>query len=165
MTIEKAQDTAEPTGAASALSAGLGGTPHEVMLQQTHDELQMSLANPAHQVYFRAGLIACREYMARFVEAESQTIAASIRANWWPALGPDMGPPRLMLWGELTEGEYGEPGFRCKEPAEISPTLEALPIALGFLNGHMTPNAPHERSAEGRPLDAVVGRQRNDGEQ
>lgn len=129
------------TDSAESLStAGLGGTPHEVMLQKTHDELQMALANPAHQVYFRAGLLACREYMARFVEAQDAGIAASIRANWWPALGPDMGPPRLMLWGELTEGEYGEPGFRSKEPAEISPTLEALPIALGFLNGHMTPN-------------------------
>lgn len=124
----------------SASTDGLGDTPHEVMLQKTYEELQMALLNPVHQVYFRAGLLACREYMARFVEAQNAEIAASIRANWWPALGQDMGPPRLMLWEELTEGEYGEPGFRCKEPDEISPTLEALPIALGFLNGHMTPN-------------------------
>jgi hypothetical protein len=117
----------------SELTAVLERTPHDEMLQQTHDEVQQALAHPAHQVYFRAGLIACREYMARFVEAESPTIAASIRANWWPDLGPDMGPPRLMDWSELTEGEYGEPGFRCKEPHEISPTLEALPIAEQFL--------------------------------
>lgn len=51
-----------------------------------------SLLHPTHRVYFRAGLIACREYMARFVESESPTIAASIRANWWPSLGPDLGP-------------------------------------------------------------------------
>ena len=118
---------------ASLSDAGLERTPHDEMLQQVHDEIQGALAHPAHQVYFRAGLIACREYMARFVEAESPTIAASIRANWWPDLGPDMGPPRLMAWEELTEGEYGEPGFRCKEPNEISPTLEALPIAEQFL--------------------------------
>ena len=135
------EEKTKADGAESVSTDGLGGTPHDVMLQQTHDELQMALANPAHQVYFRAGLLACREYMARFVEAQDAGIAASIRANWWPALGPDMGAPRLMLWGELTEGEYGEPWFRSKEPAEISPTLEALPIALGFLNGHMTTNA------------------------
>ncbi len=117
----------------SKLTEVLERTPHDEMLQQVHDEVQQALAHPAHQVYFRAGLIACREYMARFVEAESPTIAASIRANWWPELGPDMGPPRLMDWSELTEGEYGETGFRCKEPHEISPTLEALPIAEQFL--------------------------------
>jgi hypothetical protein len=138
--MESAPSNNEASSGTSALDDGLGVSAHDVMLQQTHDELQMALANPAHQVYFRAGLIACREYMARFVESQDAAIAASIRANWWPALGPDLGPPRLMLWGELTEGEYGEPGFRRKEPAEISPTLEALPIALAFLNGHMTPN-------------------------
>lgn len=46
--------------------------------------MAQSLFNPTNQVYFRAGLIACREYMARFVEAQSPEIAASIRANWWP---------------------------------------------------------------------------------
>ena len=102
-------------------------------MQKAHERVQRSLSNPAHQVYFRAGLIACREYMARFVEAESPTIAASIRANWWPELGPDLGAPRLIEWGEVTEGEYGEEGFRCKEHHEISPTLEALAIAAQFL--------------------------------
>ena len=123
----------EGTSGGSALTDELERTPHEEMLQKVHDEVQMSLGNPAHQVYFRAGLLACREHMARFVEAESPTIAASIRANWWPDLGPDMGPPRLLEWGELTEGEYGEAGFRCKEPHEISPTTEALAIAQQFL--------------------------------
>lgn len=90
------------------------------------------LFNPINQVYFRAGLIACREYMARFVEAQSPEIAASIRANWWPAkLGADLGPPRLMDWNELAEGSPDEGNFKVKEP--ISPTLEALPIALQFL--------------------------------
>ena len=46
--------------------------------------------NPLHQVYFRAGLLACREYMARFVEQGGNAqVAASIRANWWPGLGVD----------------------------------------------------------------------------
>lgn len=92
--------------------------------------------HPISQVYFRAGLIACREYMARFVEAESPTIAASIRANWWPSLGDDLGAPRKIEWGEVTEGEYGTEAFRCKKPNEISPTVEALPVALAFLIQH-----------------------------
>lgn len=91
-----------------------------------------SLFNPTNQVYFRAGLIACREYMARFVEAQSPEIAASIRANWWPKLGKDYGPPRQMDWSELAEGSPDEGNFRVKE-GEITPTLEALPIALQFL--------------------------------
>lgn len=94
---------------------------------------QESLIHPATQVFFRAGLIACREYMARFVSHESPTIAASIRANWWPSLGQDFGAPRKLEWSEMTEGEYGEEGFRDKTAEEVSPTQEALPIALGFL--------------------------------
>ncbi len=94
---------------------------------------QEAYYNPIHQVFFRAGLIACREYMARFVEAESPSIAASIRANWWPSLGKDYGPPRHLKWEELTEGEYGTESFRPLTKEEISPTLEALPVALGFL--------------------------------
>lgn len=89
------------------------------------------LFNPINQVYFRAGLIACREYMARFVEAQSPEIAASIRANWWPKIGPDFGPPRQMNWGELVEGGGDGPPIKCRD--DISPTLEALPIALQFL--------------------------------
>lgn len=34
---------------------------------------------------------AFREMLARFVEVESPTIAASIRANWIPGWGPDPG--------------------------------------------------------------------------
>jgi hypothetical protein len=91
-----------------------------------------SLINPTNQVYFRAGLIACREYMARFVEAQSPEIAASIRANWWPCLGQDLGAPRQMAWDELaTGGEEGPWAVRD----DISPTLEALPLALQFVQG------------------------------
>lgn len=92
-----------------------------------------SLFHPVSQVYFRAGLIACREYMARFVEAESPSIAASIRANWWPSLGSDCGPPRQLHWREVTDGEYGTASFRVKGAEEVSPTQEALPIAWAFL--------------------------------
>lgn len=143
------QQTENSAACGQSLSTdGLERTPHEIMLRKVHDEVQQALVHPAHQVYFRAGLIACREYMARFVEAESPTIAASIRANWWPKLGADMGPPRLLQWGELTEGEYGEPGFRGKAPEEIPPTLEALPIAFQFLGDHLRSNA----ELRGRPL-------------
>jgi hypothetical protein len=89
-----------------------------------------SLFNPINQVYFRAGLIACREYMARFVEAQSPQIAASIRANWWPQLGPDLGAPRLINWNELVASGDEFPAVMRED---ISPTLEALPIALSFL--------------------------------
>lgn len=110
---------------------------------------QEAYYNPIHQVFFRAGLIACREYMARFVEAESPSIAASIRANWWPSLGKDFGPPRLLKWEELTEGEFGEESFRVLTKDEISPTLEALPVALGFLEERCAPTvSPAETVSE-----------------
>ena len=63
---------------------------------------QESLIHPATQVFFRAGLLACREYMARFVEHESPTIAASIPAaasrpplvpRRQPTIGPPSSPP------------------------------------------------------------------------
>ncbi|OMS46518.1 hypothetical protein AQ742_29580 [Burkholderia pseudomallei] len=125
-----ALDVGSPTRrAASANETGAEGTtiPEEVIREQE------ALNHPATQVFFRAGLLACREYMARFVEHESPTIATSIRANWWPSLGNDFGAPRKLYWNELTEGEYGEDGFRAKSADEISPTQEALPIALQFL--------------------------------
>jgi hypothetical protein len=109
---------------------------------------QDPLLNPVNQVYFRAGLLACREYMARFVEAQDPAIAQSIRANWWPSLGVDPGPPRKMEWGELTEGEFGTPSFRCKTAEEVSPSIEALPVALGFLE---MPAIPPASSGEGAP--------------
>jgi hypothetical protein len=105
-----------------------GGPPSK---EEANAYMAAGLFNPINQVYFRAGLIACREYMARFVEAQSPEIAGSIRANWWPKLGPDFGPPRLMDWNELADGSPDEGNFKMKEP--ISPTLEALPIALQFL--------------------------------
>lgn len=112
-----------------ALSSSASSETQEERQESPHD----ALLNPVNQVYFRAGLIACREYMARFVEAQDPTIAQSIRANWWPSLGPDLGPPRLLDFAELTDGEYGTPSFRTKTVEEVSPTLEALPVALGFL--------------------------------
>lgn len=123
--------------------------------------IAQSLFNPTNQVYFRAGLIACREYMARFVEAQSPEIAASIRANWWPKLGADFGPPRQMAWGELVEGEWveGEP----VKMREVSPTLEALPIALQFVGARCeTPmrNAaekPEESAAESTACEPSSG--------
>jgi hypothetical protein len=97
--------------------------------EEANAHFAAGLFNPTNQVYFRAGLIACREYMARFVEAQSPEIAASIRANWWPDLGPDLGPPRRMAWSELVASGDERPVVMRDD---ISPTLEALPIALAF---------------------------------
>lgn len=113
-----------------------------------------SLRNPINQVYFRAGLIACREYMARFVEAESPSIAASIRANWWPQLGKDYGPPRLLNWDELAEGSPDEGNFRVKEE-NWTPTLEALPIALQFLQ-HPIPGPASEEALKAEHTHGVL---------
>lgn len=56
------------------------------------DFIDITPRNPINQVYFRAGLLACREYMARFVEQGGHPeIAQSIRANWWPRLGDEIG--------------------------------------------------------------------------
>jgi len=90
--------------------------------------------NPLHKVYFRAGLLACREYMARFVEqGGNAAVAQSIRANWWPSLGDDPGAPRQLAFGELVdevEGEDGKPAYPSKP---IDPSVEALPVANAFL--------------------------------
>lgn len=101
------------------------------------DELDFSdlvTRNPINQVYFRAGLLACREYMARFVEqGGDKTTAQSIRANWWPVLGADPGPPRLFDFAELCdeiEGPDGKPQWKSKD---VSATVEALPRAHAFI--------------------------------
>lgn len=90
--------------------------------------------NPLHQVYFRAGLLACREYMAKFVEQGGDTAtAASIRANWWPQLGPDPGKPRAYRFEEVAEEyeqENGKPGWKS---LPMDPSTEALSRAWDFL--------------------------------
>lgn len=93
--------------------------------------VDMCTRNPINQVYFRAGLLACREYMARFVEqGGDKTTANSIRANWWPSLGDDPGLPRLFNFEEIAE-ETPEGGFVSKQ---LSASVEALPRAYQFLN-------------------------------
>lgn len=96
--------------------------------------------NPINQVYFRAGLLACREYMARFVEQGGNAdIAASIRANWWPSLGDDPGPPRLHPFEEVAEEYTREDGKPAWRSLPISPSVEALPRAYAFLLPPATP--------------------------
>ena len=88
---------------------------------------------PLSKVMFRAGLLACREYMARFVEQGGDaTTAASIRANWWPSLGADPGAPRKLDFNELADEVEvdGEVSYKSKP---IDPSVEALPYALGFI--------------------------------
>lgn len=96
--------------------------------------------NPINQVYFRAGLIACREYMARFVSATHPEIAESIRANWWPSLGADPGAPRQLTWDEVADEK---PSGRI-DHRDMSPSIEALPRAWAFLTGE-------DRAALSRP--------------
>lgn len=92
--------------------------------------------NPINQVYFRAGLLACREYMARFVEQGGDpAIAASIRANWWPSLGDDPGAPRQLAFSEVA---IEREGGRIDE-VPISPSVEALPRAHQFLAAAASP--------------------------
>lgn len=90
--------------------------------------------NPLSQVSFRAGLLACREYMARFVEQGGDTVTAqSIRANWWPMLGDDPGAPRLFDFAEIVTEREGEDGKTHYDEKPISPSVEALPRAFQFL--------------------------------
>lgn len=86
--------------------------------------------NPVSQVYFRAGLLACREYMARFVEQGGDAVtAASIRANWWPSLGDDPGAPRQLRFDECAvEREDG-----TVDVVDTPPSIEALARAYAFL--------------------------------
>lgn len=90
--------------------------------------------NPINQVYFRAGLLACREYMARFVEqGGNPIIAQSIRANWWPSLGDDPGAPRQLSFDEAV-GEYTSPdGSVSYKSKPLDPSVEALPRAFAWL--------------------------------
>ena len=100
-----------------------------VELKTTEDEVER-FQNPVSQVMFRAGLLAARESLARFVEQGGNAeIAASIRANWWPTLCPDPGRPRRHSWDEVAEG--GEEGPWKAKP--LTPEQEALPQALIFL--------------------------------
>lgn len=92
--------------------------------------------------------------MARFVEAESPSIAMSIRANWWPSLGPDFGPPRKLDWAEVTHGEFDTPEFRAKTAEELSPTQEALPVALGFLETQVVAS-PDKKATDAPSLPHV----------
>ena len=92
-------------------------------------EVQQAFYNPAVTVRFRAGILVCREIMARFVEqgGDSKT-AESIRANWFPALGPDPGKPRQLNFDEVAE-EVGD-NIKTKP---IDPSVEALAEAYAFI--------------------------------
>jgi hypothetical protein len=96
--------------------------------------LDLVTRHPLNQVYFRAGLLACREYMARFVEQRGHPeIARSIRANWWPQLGDDPGAPRLFDFAELCDESEKPDGTPQWSTKPISISVEALPRAFRFL--------------------------------
>ena len=53
--------------------------------------------------YFVGGLVAMREMLAQFIEAQDPTMAQSIRANWKPEWGKDPGKPdEIYLSGAET---------------------------------------------------------------
>lgn len=94
-------------------------------------EASMLSSNHLSAVYFRAGLLVCRETMARFVEQGGDTATAqSIRANWWPRLSADPGAPRQVRFDEVTAG--GDEGPWPTRP-EYTASIEALPIAYAFM--------------------------------
>lgn len=107
--------------------------------------------NPVTQVYFRAGLLACRETMARFIEQGGtdydKTIAASVRANWWPCLGPDPGPPRQLKFDEVAEEQ---PEGKIQH-VNTPPSIEALARAWAFLV-----NPPTDESMIGQPVPSPI---------
>lgn len=97
------------------------------------DFIDFTLQHPINQVYFRAGLLACREYMARFIEQGGDaSTAGSVRANWWPRLGTDPGAPRLFEFDEVAE-EIEHDGRAEWRSKDIAVNVEALPIAYQFL--------------------------------
>lgn len=99
-------------------------------ISEADREMIFTLMEKYGPVMFRSGFLVCREYMARFVEAESPEIAASIRANWHPKLDADPGKPRPHLrWDEVADG--GEEGPWT--PKDTSPSLKALPYAYRFM--------------------------------
>lgn len=98
------------------------------------DFSHLTTSHPINQVYFRAGLLACREYMARFVEqGGDKTTAQSIRANWWPQLGDDPGAPRLFDFAELCDEVEGPDGKAQWKSKDVPLNVEALPRAFQFL--------------------------------
>lgn len=110
-----------------------------------YDQGSILTRNPLTQVYFRAGLLACREYMARFVEQGGHPeIAQSIRANWWPQLGDDPGAPRLFDFAEVCEESEGPDGKLVFRSLEVSASIEALPRAYQFLMPAVTAGDPTE---------------------
>lgn len=107
---------------------------HRMIPFRLYEQGGVVTQNPLTQVYFRAGLLACREYMARFVEQGGDTAtAASIRANWWPSLGDDPGAPRLFDFAELCEESDGPDGKPQFKTLSIAPSVEALAHAYQFL--------------------------------
>jgi len=99
---------------------------------------------------FRDGLRVCREYMARFVEqgGDSQT-AASIRANWNPAWGPDAGQMTGELWIDpwaMTSELYA----RCSANTE-----RILAEAYRDSDEHRNGEDPKGLSGEAMPARAV----------
>ena len=100
---------------------------------KANEAVQEGCYNPAVKVFFRAGILACREIMARFVEQGGDTTtAASIRANWFPSLGADPGTPRQFNCDEIADEQ---PSGRI-EHKPMDASFEALAFAWAFIKGN-----------------------------
>lgn len=78
--------------------------------------------------HFMRGAQACREMMARFVEATHPEIATSIRLNWHPGWGGDPGRPAgvVATWEPepCPEGEAKYAAYRDADVDADEPDLE-----------------------------------------
>jgi len=124
------------------------------------EEMQKEWRNPIPQVALRAGFYICREIMARFIEQGGDEVtAASVRANWLPALGDDHGAPRQFAWDELM-GEDLNGQFFSKE---VSASLEGCCYAWVAMHqfGILPASAIEARSDETAQQAQPEGQERD----
>lgn len=110
--------------------AAQAGVPEKDMHADMEIPMHDTVVNAVHRVYFRAGLLAMRELLARAITPRNPVLADGLRTVWVPDLSADPGAPRQLHWGEIASG--GEEGpWTARD--DIDPSVEALPIALQFL--------------------------------
>ncbi|CAN7173600.1 hypothetical protein [Brevundimonas sp. LjRoot202] len=97
--------------------------------------------------HFQRGAQACREMMARFVEATHPEIAQSIRLNWHPGWGSDPGkPPFVAATWEPEECPVGEAAYQknaAEDRAAAEPDLAATATMLETWGPLVEPASPN----------------------
>jgi hypothetical protein len=126
-------DSAEVDEVIEAIRFTLGAVDPSV------DYSEIVSQNPLHKVCFRAGLLACREHIARMIDGfmvgGPKEIARTVRVMWFPVLGPDPGPPRRFTYDEVAVEVPQPDGSVRIESRPIDASTEALPRALAFVEG------------------------------